>query len=784
MRTLRRKLLRDLWQRRAQAAAIVLTILLGTALFVASYDAYRNLQASYDRIFERLRFADLFVTGPEARAFAAAAREVPGVESVTTRVTADVPVRVGGEKLLGRVISLPVSGEPAAGRVLVLRGTGLDPALPDRVLVERHLADHFDLRPGDRLTIFGNGAWHRVTVGGIVSSAEYLWPARSRQEVLSAPGSFGVVFAPPALARRIAGAAPPNQVLVRYGPDAERAQLDARLGRLARRLGAAEVLTKAEQPSNAALSTDIQGFSELAVLFPLLFLTAAALATYLLISRRVRAERRIIGTLLATGFSRGQVVRHYLGYGLALGGLGGLLGALGGSLAAGAVTHLYTHALAIPLAVSPFRPVPALAALALGLGVGLVATAAPALAASRLTPGEAMRGLVPPARSGISLAERAVPPLRRLPVRWLHVLRSLGRNRRRAISTVLGVLLAATLVLVSWGMLDTTQILLGRQFGEIERQDATVRLAGRPDTRVLARLAGIDGVAAVEPAAEIPAVLAAGGRRYATRLVGLRPDTSMHRFLDDGRTALPHRGLIVGAALSGRLSVRPGDRLRVAVPGTGVSFEERLAGFVREPLGTFAYVDLNELKAQSQGRLEANEVLVRFRPGADRAETLARLANLPSVTAVSDADALARAVGRYMSLFYAFVGVMLAFAAAMAFAIIFTAMTANVAERATELTALRADGVRYRTLARLVTAENLLLTCLALLPGLAVGYLVAGAFMASYSSDLFSFELELRPTTPVFVAAALVLVALASQWPGLRAVRRLDVARVVREHGE
>jgi hypothetical protein len=48
--------------------------------------------------------------------------------------------------------------------------------------------------------------------------------------------------------------------------------------------------------------------------------------------------------------------------------------------------------------------------------------------------------------------------------------------------------------------------------------------------------------------------------------------------------------------------------------------------------------------------------------------------------------------------------------------------------------------------------------------------------MASYSRDLFSFDLHLYPLTPVLAAAAIVLAALLSQWPALRAIGRLNLA--------
>jgi putative ABC transport system permease protein len=104
-----------------------------------------------------------------------------------------------------------------------------------------------------------------------------------------------------------------------------------------------------------------------------------------------------------------------------------------------------------------------------------------------------------------------------------------------------------------------------------------------------------------------------------------------------------------------------------------------------------------------------------------------------------------------------------------------------VAERASELATLRAAGVLRRTISGLLTRENLLVTAIGIVPGLAIGYALAAAFMSSFNSDLFTFTLQMRSSTLVLAAVAMVVVALVSQWPGLRAVGRLDVARVVRE---
>ena len=80
--------------------------MLGVLLFVASYDSFRNVQASYDRTYVRTHFADWTVTGGDPDAIAAAVRGAAGVEAVATRTQADQPMRIGDTKLVGRVVGM------------------------------------------------------------------------------------------------------------------------------------------------------------------------------------------------------------------------------------------------------------------------------------------------------------------------------------------------------------------------------------------------------------------------------------------------------------------------------------------------------------------------------------------------------------------------------------------------------------------------------------------------------------------------------------------------------
>jgi putative ABC transport system permease protein len=154
------------------------------------------------------------------------------------------------------------------------------------------------------------------------------------------------------------------------------------------------------------------------------------------------------------------------------------------------------------------------------------------------------------------------------------------------------------------------------------------------------------------------------------------------------------------------------------------------------------------------------------------------------VATVRDANQLQQMLEDYVGLFYVFIGLMLAFGGLLAFALLFNTMWANLSERSTELAMMRANGMSRRQLARMVLWENLLLVLLSLPIGLAAGYWVASALLASYTTDSWVFELHFAPMTYVWCAAAMIAITLCSLWPSLRAIEAQDIGAIVRQRSQ
>ena len=278
-----------------------------------------------------------------------------------------------------------------------------------------------------------------------------------------------------------------------------------------------------------------------------------------------------------------------------------------------------------------------------------------------------------------------------------------------------------------------------------------------------------------------PVTLMFDGRRQDTLLLAMDPRTTMHRFESAGAAVpIPERGVLLGEGMRVLLGVAPGDEVTMTLTQSGRQVRVPVVGFVDEFMSPLAYTSATGPIAGELG-LVATGAMARLRPGADASAVSARIATDPQVVAYLSTASLATAMRETFGLYDALVMLSLFFAAVMAMAMLYNAMSANVAERSVELGTLQASGMPVRSLGRLIGAENLILVIAALPIGLGVGAWLADAFLGTFESDGFSWHLSMQASTPLLVAGVVLAAALVVQWPALRAVRRMDIARIVRE---
>ncbi len=814
---LQRKLLRDMGSSKAQFGAVAAVIALGIATFAGVYASYLNLHVSYEYTYDVLQMGDYFITVdylPERAV--REMHEIPGVHAegqVVGNVKLDMDT-AGGERVEARIVSLPSDSRPLVSDVTIVSGTYFSPGDKREVLLPPLFAEYHDLQPGDSLTIEHGASKTSYRVAGIAIHPEYLWVSKSAEEPIATAKTFGVIFMPQQRVEEMFGMQgmvnqiglafddgvavdetieQVKRILTRYGIKRFTSKDDQQVGVGTRKIDivqgvrTAYMVPREDQLSYDLLKADLEGLRQMAVMLPVLFLGLAALAIYILLGRLVESQRVQIGLMRALGYTKAQVLGHFVDFALVMGLLGSTIGALLGQLMASALTTYYAGFLRLPF----IQVVPQWGVLAVGIGVGTIvpvmASVMPAWASARMHPAEAMRPPAPPAghRTFIEILLPFVPRLHSI---FKLPLRNMFRHPRRTLFMATGVMSAAVLILVSLSMLDMVQDMTGNLLDKTQHYDARVILQGTGSASTATHIAHLEGVEAAEALLDQPYRVKLGDVSQATSIRGIVPDSIMYSLItpDGGTTSVSEEGIILPTFISEKLGVEVGDTVYLEpLVGTVGESEAVVVGLISEPMGGRPYLPLD--KAQELFNLPgaATSVFVKFY-GEPSPELLERIYNMPEVASIEQASSFREYMDESMGAMYAMVGVMLAMSFGLGMAIVFNGVTVNVLDRRREIAIMRAIGMSDRQLASIITMENLGTAFIGILIGLPAGYRVANFIMEAQTASMenVSFAAVIYPRSYVIAAVLSIIIMLLSQMPAIKRLTTMSLPTVTKGWAE
>ena len=784
MKGLQRKLVKDLAGSKVTFLALTAVILLGVAFFNAGSLGYYNLKHSYDYSYQTLAFADFTVKVAEAPVEAIESlKSIPGVKAVSGRVNSDIPLTIPGNEaktLLARVITMPSGSHPSVNDVKVEEGSYFQANEINPLMVEKSLAKYHGLKPGDTVSLGIGDREIDFKVTGIATSPEYLWPAKSRQETFVSPETFGVVFVPQEAMTRLAGDSSINEFCVIVDKGADRGLIIKETENILEPYGIVGVVPAEEQPSNAILKIDLQEMGNMAQVFSMLFLVVGALVTYVVLTRIVYKQSSQIGMMRALGYSRREVLLHYLSFALIIGVAGAVAGTLAGYFLSEVVTRIYLKALELPFMSVGMPWMLIVEGLLVGIIPCLIAGSLPAYAASRLNPAEAMRTPAP-ARGRKLLLERPFHFLTRLSHLWKIPLRNIFRNRLRSLYTLLGVALGISLILVSFAFMDSINSFMALQFEKIQKYDAQITFA-QPQPETMAGEVLSEGMyEKVEPVLQVPVSLEHEGKTYTTMAIGLSPEAELYGLYSSSgeKVTVSDRGILLSGALRKTLDVDVGDVINLD-SASGIRQIE-VAGFVKQPLGAFSYVTLEKAQDLIGGQPVIGGLMLDIKP--QYAGTLRQIASkIPGTASVELTSETKAKVGERMSFNSNMVWIMFAFGVALASTIVFATIFISILERRREIATMRTLGESKGRIAEMITIENLILGFVGIIIGIPLAYMLALYCFSLLQTDMLSYSLVIFPRTYLLAIGVIILAMIISQIPAIRNVNRLDLARMINEH--
>ena len=787
MKALNRKLLRDLARSKAQILSIAAVVACGVASVIAMRSTLDSMQRARDEYYRASRFPNVFASLKRApNRVAMRIAEIDGVAATETRVAADALLRVPGlaETATGHFVSVPDDGQPLLSTLYIRRGRFLTPRSDDEVLINEHFAEANKLGPGDTLSAVINGKWRELFIVGVALSPEFVHDAVPSAGL----GMFGDSKHVGILWMRRNALGPLydmdgafNDVTLLLSSGANEDHVIAELDRLLEPYGGGHAYGRKDQLSNNIVSGEIEQLRVFGTAMPIIFLSVAAFLLNVVLSRLVATQREEIAALKAFGYGNSSIAAHFLGYPVSAVIIGSIEGIALGVWVGSKYTMLYTHYFRFP-ALEHYTSVPlVLVAVLISGAAAVVGALAGVRAAVSLPPAEGMRPPSPAVFKRLWAERLGVEGILSPAVRM--IMRNLERRPLRTLASVVGVALAAAILVVGTFAFDSAEYLADIQFRNVEREDLTVSFTQPRPARASRELAHISGVTRVESYRATPVRIRAGHRSRQILVTGLETDAQLRRIVDrDSRSyTLPRSGLVLTTALGQILHVQSGDTVLLELLEKGSKVRPVVVSALADELiGLSGYMEIGELNRLIDEGSVVSGAYLSIASGA-AASVQQRLGELPGVSGTATRQAMLESFDEQIAESLRLtVMIVVSLACVVALGVIYNGIRIALSERSRELASLRVLGFTRREVASLLFGEqgviNLLGTPLGMLMGFGLAFWIATGF----KTELYRFPVVVLPHTYLFAAVVILVAGIFAAAMMRRRIYNLDLVSVLK----
>jgi putative ABC transport system permease protein len=782
MRTLDRKLLRDIRRLWAQALAIALVIGGGVATMMFAVGSYRSLDETRTAYYERNRFADVFAVVTRApKSLVDQVAEIPGVAAVEARIAKaallDIPNYL--EPATAQVISLPDIGEPKLNRLYMRLGRTPTPGRPDEVVVNDTFARAHGFEPGSRFSAILNGRKRELVIVGTALSPEFIYTV-GPGDIMPDDRRFAIIWMSEkalAGAYNLEGAF--SSISVKLLRNASEREVMTRLDALLDRYGGRAAYGRKDQTSHAWIDHELDMLSNMSRTLTPIFLLVSAFLVNLTLSRLVALEREQIGLMKALGYANGAVVLHYVKFVVVIVAVGVIIGSAVGTWLGVFITRFLGDYFHFPFLVFAKSPDLYVVAAVLSLAAALIGAIRALRDVVRLAPAVAMQPPAPPRFHKLLPASFSLDRIVSQPI--IMMLRNVTRHPVRAAFTVFGMAAATAILVVSLFVRDTMESLIDVTYFMADRQDATVSFAEKRQRDVVLQIQRLPGVLAAEPYREVPVRIRNGSIERRIIISGRPRDADLNRIIDvDLRpVVLPETGLAISGMLAQILGVGVGESVEVdLLDGARRTVSLPVTALIEDYFGIRGMMDVEALGRLMREAPVVTSVNLSF-DQSQREAFYAAIKAMPSVSGLGLQRASLANFRQSVALIITIIAsIYTGLAAVIAFGVVYNSARISLSERSRELASLRVLGFTNAEVLWILLLELALLTIAAQPPGWLMGYGLAWVMQTRLAGELMRVRLVVEGSTYVVASAVVIAAAVFSALVVRERVTRLDLVSV------
>ncbi|MFC6323165.1 FtsX-like permease family protein [Companilactobacillus baiquanensis] len=476
--------------------------------------------------------------------------------------------------------------------------------------------------------------------------------------------------------------------------------------------------------------------------FPAFFFLIAILVSFTTMRRMVEEKRIEMGTLRALGYTKNEVMREFLVYSVTTAITGTLLGSLLGLIVLPRIIfRAYTANFNFSNLQLSLHPMYIIAGFILALFSTVLASCLAARSSLKTNTAELMLPKPPVSGSRI-LLERITPLWKKMSFSHKVTARNLFRYKGRMFMTIIGIAGATALMITGFGIRDSLNTIVTRQFGHISQYDLVSVYnpkANQEQVKKVQKTVKSDNVKHYSQV-YFANVYAKNSDSDLRENISLMVPNSVNKldnyiklrnYKTGKKMKLNDKGAIISQKLAKIQGVSVGESFTIK-DSDGTSHKIKVAGITTMYAGHYIYMNKNYYNQVYHTKVTANAYLVTLKHNNNKsvnsfAEKFNR--NKAAVQTIPSQETK-RTITNILSNLNNLILVLVLSASLLSLVVLYTLTNINVSERIRELSTLKVLGFYPNEVLMYIYRETNILTGAGIIVGIGVGYAFHAYIMA------------------------------------------------------
>lgn len=506
--------------------------------------------------------------------------------------------------------------------------------------------------------------------------------------------------------------------------------------------------------------------------FPFFFFLVAALVCMTTMARMVEEQRTQIGVLKALGYSNGAIIGKYVTYSGSAAIVGSVIGFFAGSWVFSAVIWTAYKMMYDMGDLQYVWNLPLIVGCTL---VALVCSAGATFYACHQELKEMAAALMRP--KAPKVGKRVL--LERIPFIWNRLkfldkvsVRNLFRYKKRFLMMIIGVSGCTALLVTGMGVKDSIATIANTQYGSIALYDMVV---------VTEENVAVTGVKEIMRVSSKSADMEANDKVKGVNILVPEDLTEVATFMDlhteDGETvAMPEDGeVLMSYNMAESFKVEVGDELSLQneelIGGTVV-----VAGIYENYFDHFVVMNQETYQDVFREEAELNQCYVIVQDGVDVKEVSVSFMKDEDVSTVIVSKDIEDNYSDMMASLDYVVLLVVACAAMLAFVVIYNLNNINITERIREIATIKVLGFYKEESNSYVFRENFIMTLIASLVGVVLGYFLHQFVMTQIKVDNVAFDIHVEEISYVISVVLTLVFNQIVNWTMSGKLEKIDMA--------